>query len=310
MNTCSTSLPIFAGSGEKGYMDGVAIKAKFNGIAGLAIDDKGNMFVADNENYKIRKITPDGIVSTFAGSTKGYADGKGNEAKFNALRGIAIDNKDNLYIIDSDTYKNMIRKITPDGIVSTFAGSTTVGLEDGIGTNAKFSSISGITRDKNNNIFVTDNNLLRKITSDGVVSTIKLKENSKYYLDTPTAIALDSKNNIYIIDQNGPLNILYKITSDGTISELINSLFAEDIVIGNKDNFYISTHTSPEICNGVVGCQSPDLSAILKVSNNGNILSSILETKLRLGNLTIDNKNNILYFSDLNNIYKVTLSKQ
>src|SRR5687768_10549251 len=76
---CGIQIEPFAGSGEKGYMDGVAINARFNGITGLAVDNKGNLFIVDEGNKKIRKVTTEGFLSSFAGSSQGYADGKGTE---------------------------------------------------------------------------------------------------------------------------------------------------------------------------------------------------------------------------------------
>ncbi|MCL2726048.1 MAG: SMP-30/gluconolactonase/LRE family protein [Polyangiaceae bacterium] len=128
---------------------------------------------------KIRKVTPDGVVTTFAGTgTQGHADGDLSIATFNRPDGIALNTKIGILYI-ADTQNNVIRKITTDGMgnpvtVSTLAGSGTSGLIDGTGANAAFNNPEGITIDANGNLFVADraNNTIRKVTPGGDVTTI------------------------------------------------------------------------------------------------------------------------------------------
>ena len=119
-----------AGSGVEGYADGTGTNAVFAAPDDICIDSQGNLYVTDFWNYKIRKITPAGVVTTFAGTTSGFADGAANIAKFSYLEGICIDVQGNLFVADGGN--NRIRKITPTGIVSTVAGSTS-GYQDGFG---------------------------------------------------------------------------------------------------------------------------------------------------------------------------------
>ena len=121
--------------------------------------------MADARNNKIRKITPAGVVSTLCGSgAVGAADGTGTAASFSYPAGIAVDSTGNLYI--ADVGNNEIRKVTPAGVVTTVAGSTTPGDVDGTGSAAAFSDPYGVTIDKSGNIYVTEqgNDKVRKIT--------------------------------------------------------------------------------------------------------------------------------------------------
>jgi len=154
---------IFAGSGTKTSVDGKGTAASFASPVGLAIDASGNLYVVDEYSNKIRKITPDGTVTTIAGTgSKGAADGKGSLASFNDPTGVIVDATGILYIGDFNNYR--IRKITPDGTVSTIAGSSTEGFTDGIGIEATFGDPQGLVFDTLGNIYVADALAVRKIT--------------------------------------------------------------------------------------------------------------------------------------------------
>jgi hypothetical protein len=163
-----------AGTGVSGFADGAGATAKFDLPMGLSVDGFGNVFVADNGNAIIRKITPLGVVSTFAGKLKfnGNMDGQGTSALFNNLRTISIDAANNVYASEVDFNITDIRKITPSGLVSTFAGGAT-GYADGVGTAAKFGNITGTAIDELGNLYVVAPNFgVRKITQTAAVSTI------------------------------------------------------------------------------------------------------------------------------------------
>ncbi|HTE01422.1 MAG TPA: NHL repeat-containing protein [Mucilaginibacter sp.] len=162
-----------AGSGATGADNGVGTAATFNLPESVAVDAAGNVYVADNGNNLIRKITPDGTVSTLAGNgIAGSANGTGAAASFNSPFGIAVDATGNIYVADSGN--NLIRKVTPAGVVSTFAGNGKKGAGNAGGTSASFNTPSGVAVDAAGNVFVSDenNNLIRRITAAGVVTTL------------------------------------------------------------------------------------------------------------------------------------------
>ncbi len=153
----------FAGTRGEGFKNGPALSAKFNAACNFCFDKKGNFFIADRLNHKIRKIDTLGNVSTYAGSSRGYKDGFVLEAQFDQPVGIDIDSIGNMYVVDM--YNHKIRKIDPKGNVSTIAGST-VGFVDGIGEEAKFNYPTDLKVDNKGNIYVSDhyNGSIRKIT--------------------------------------------------------------------------------------------------------------------------------------------------
>lgn len=158
----SGEVTTIAGNGNKGFNNGNGTAAQFNGPTGIAIDGNGNLFVADAGNYRIRKITPDGQVSTFAGSgVQGDADGDAGAAQLDVPLDMVIDAKGNLYITDI----HRIRKISPQGVVSTVAGGVG-GFADGDGASARFYLPTGLGIDAQGNLYIADtfNHVIRKIS--------------------------------------------------------------------------------------------------------------------------------------------------
>jgi sugar lactone lactonase YvrE len=216
-------LPSTAGS-----TDGMGPNGRFRQPHDVAVDSTGNVFVADFGNSTIRKITPAGVVSTFAGAAlqTGSTDGAGAIARFWAPRGLAIDGSDNLFV--SDFGANTIRKITPAGIVSTFAGTPQMpGSTDATGPAARFRNPAGLDFDSAGNLFVVEstNNTIRKITPAAVVTTVAgspLQSGSTdatgaaARFNNPDGIAIDSHDNLFVADRDN--NKVRKITPAGVVT--------------------------------------------------------------------------------------------
>ncbi len=161
-----------SGLGVAGFTDGVGIAARFNLPWGLALDERGTLYLADRGNHRIRTVAPDGRAGTLAGTgAPGFNDGSGEVAQFDGPRGLALSPTGLLYL--TDTGSNRVRRLTPDGTVSTLAGAQGDGYLDGVGTAARFSSPRGLAIDAAGQIYVADfgNHRIRQITPDGTVAT-------------------------------------------------------------------------------------------------------------------------------------------
>ncbi|WP_159593232.1 NHL repeat-containing protein [Hydrogenophaga sp. BPS33] len=171
--TPGADVTTFAGDGTPQSQNGKGRAASLNNPAGVAMGSQGEIYVIELDGQVVRKIMPDGEVSTLAGSgVPAFADGTGTAASFQNAFGIAIDKADNLYVADSGNHR--IRKITPEGVVTTLAGSGQSGSADGVGAGASFNTPSGLTVDEDGNVYVVEigNNLLRRVTPQGAVSTL------------------------------------------------------------------------------------------------------------------------------------------
>ncbi len=214
-----------AGSGTQGDLDGSAASAELYRPAGIAQDSKGEFYFVDTFNHKIKKITKEGQVITIAGSTAGDVDGNGSNAMFNLPAGLVFDSDDNMFVTDYSNHK--IRKVTPNGDVTTLAGVGTAGDLDGAGSVAKFNHPQGIGMDRNGNLYVADqsNHKIRKvIAASGAVSTFAgtgVAGNSDgngtvAQFNFPQGIGIDSDGNIFVADQAN--NKIKKISPTGDVT--------------------------------------------------------------------------------------------
>ena len=232
MITPAGQVTTFAGGGGQGSTNGSAANASFNHPVGMCVDGAGNIYVADENNNMIRKITAGGIVSTFAGAgAQGSSDGPAANATFYHPCGVAVDEAGNVYV--GDNSNNTIRKITSAGIVSTIAGNGLPGSTDATGTSATFNQPFSVALDPFGNLYVADryNHKIRKIVLEtGVVSTVAgtgtpgfannaIGTNASF--NYPTTIICDALGNVYVTDYHN--NQIRMITPAGVVTTLAGS---------------------------------------------------------------------------------------
>ncbi len=271
-------------SGFNGYAQTQKLNTAFYFSSGIVVDSRGNAFVT-GKNNKIIKITTDGRASHFAGSPHGFTGNEdGIKGKFNNTSGgIAIDAEDNLYVTDN----TRIRKITPDGIISTIAGLLKAASQDGDRTTASFLHLENIAVDNKGNIYVTDyapgkdwrpgmvsNNSyyhIRKITTDGTVTTLQNGNAGPLILQYPRGLACDAAGNLYVCAVSG--HCIKKITPDGIITTfagqcdktILNSVYKE----GNIKTAVLTSPGGIAIAgNGDIYISDNRLHRIIKIANN------------------------------------------
>ncbi|MEO6995067.1 MAG: NHL repeat-containing protein [Lacunisphaera sp.] len=275
-----------AGYAAYGSNDGAGVAARFYDPQGLAVDHSGNLYVADMDNYTIRKITPAGVVTTIAGTAgmAGYTDGVGPTARFWKPQGMAVDAAGNVYV--SDTPNQTVKKISSDGTVITLAGNVLLepAWADGTGTAARFSNPEGLAADDAGNVYVADygNSSIRKITPSGQVTTIAGIPGSAGNEDGPAgaarfqypyAVAVNgSGSNIYVADYGN--NAIRKITG-GIVTTLVANLNQpRGITLDAAGNIYVADTENQVIRKvtpaGVVTILAGALHSAGSVNGTGN----------------------------------------
>jgi hypothetical protein len=243
-----------AGSaGLSGSTDGTGSAARFNFPVGIGVDATGNVYVADSKNFTIRKITPAGVVSTFAGAAfqPGSTDGAGSAARFFLPYGLAVDSAGNVYV--SEFGNQLIRKITPAGVVSTLAGGLQqAGSTDGAGAAARFNAPFGLTVDAAGNLFVADsgNHTIRRVTPAGVVTTVAGAAGLSGAIDgtgtaarfkEPRSVSVNAAGTVFVADYGS--STLRQITAGGVVSTLAGAAGVVGSVdsVGASARFYDPT---------------------------------------------------------------------
>jgi hypothetical protein len=229
-----------AGAGVGGYSGdgGPATNAELSDPSGVAVDASGNLFIADYHNQRIRKVGTNGIITTVAGNGIGGYSGDGGpatNAELTTPSGVAVDASGNLFIADWNN--NVIREVGTNGIITTVAGNGYVNPNTGFGgysgdggtaTNAELANPGGVAVGASGNLFIADtyNNAIRKVGTDGIITTVAGNGTGGYSgdggaatnaaLDLPTGVAVDSSGNLFIADSSNAR--IREVGADGIIT--------------------------------------------------------------------------------------------
>ena len=226
-----------AGNTHPGYTGdgGPATGAELNSPGGVALDNAGNLYIADTMNYRVRKVSPGGSISTVAGNGAVGFSGDGGlatSAKLSAPTGVAVDSAGNLYI--ADTMNDRVREVSASGIIGTVAGGGTSGLGDGgPATSAQLSAPSGLAVDGAGNLYIADTgyNRVRRVSPNGTINTVAGAGSASYWGDggpavsaqvsNPGGVFVDGAGNLYIADMGN--NRVRKVSASGIITTIAGS---------------------------------------------------------------------------------------
>ncbi|QMW00872.1 NHL repeat-containing protein [Spirosoma foliorum] len=287
-----------AGNGSAGFSgdNGPAILASLNKPADVAMDRSGNLYIAELDNHRIRKIDSNGIITTVAGNGNTSFSGDGGlatAAGLNSPAKIIVDRNNNLYM--ADQYDHRIRKVSPDGIITTIAGNGNAGFSgDGdLATAASLNSPTGMALDNGNNLYVADllNHRIRKVSSGGIITTVVGSDSvgtrgdgglaTAASLVYPSGVALDRRGNFYIADEGGNGSYrIRKVTSLVTVS-----------IMSVKDGNW--SNASTWNCNCV-----PTLDDVVTISNGHKITVNqavYIQALKQLGTLLFDASGSITF---------------
>jgi ABC-type branched-subunit amino acid transport system substrate-binding protein len=221
-----------AGDGHRGHRDGPGPQARFAGtIGGMAIDRQGNIYIPEPLAHRIRRITPDGVVSTLAGNgSPGYVDGPVATAQFLGPTGLAVDAAGNVYVADAGN--NRVRLVQPDGKVTTLAGTGEPGYQDGPAREAQFNEAFDVAVSSTGVLYVADagNDRIRAISPDGMVTTLagsgrrgfKDGPPEQAEFNAPWKLALATDGTLYVADGVAVFargnHAVRRVAPDGTVS--------------------------------------------------------------------------------------------
>lgn len=208
-------------AGASGTTDGTGGAARFHTPTGLAIDAQGTVYVAEWGSHTVRKVTPDGVVTTLAGAAfvSGHVDGAGSAARFYAPSAVAVDADGVVTVLDN--LGHLVRRITADGVVTTVAGSVVpVGSVDGVGTAAGFAVATAVAVEGGGSVLVTDNKRVRRVAADGTVTTLVNAEQpgGDARFNAPAGIVSDASGVLYVADTGN--HTIRRVTDDGAVSTL------------------------------------------------------------------------------------------
>jgi sugar lactone lactonase YvrE len=324
----------FAGStaGTAGYAEGTGTAALFDGPQSIAFNTaSGLLYVTESFNNSIRTITTTGLTAKKSYASIGYADGTLAAAQFYGPKGLSFDAAGNVYL--ADLGNNLIRKISTTNVVSTLAGNTIAGYIEGAATKAEFYNPSATVVDATGNVYVADrsNNLIRKITPAGVVSTLTGYRATGGYPQTtvpgyndsdpantlfnnPVALAIDATGNIYVADYKN--SAIRKVTPTGDVSTFAGGIHFPTL-IGNPTGIVLDAQGNAFISEAggrIIEITTGKVLYVLAGAAKSNGYVNGVGAAARFNNpqsLTLDGQGN-LYVADVNNnvIRKITIAVQ
>jgi sugar lactone lactonase YvrE len=268
----AAEIALFAGSLQRaGSRDGAGAAAQFNEPTGVAQDSAGNAYVADTGNHTIRRIAADGTVTTWAGAAgqSGSADGAATSARFSSPRGLAIDAAGSLYVADAGNHT--IRRIGPGGAVTTIAGAAgQAGTVDGSAATARFQSPIDVAVDRTGNLYVVAGNAVRKVASDGTVSTFPTVGSIPI-----TAVATDAAGNVFVAEGRpfGSPGAVRKYSAQGQVLPWgpadggVGVPFPVGLAVDVTGNVYVASSGLQPFSPGI----SFSSRAILKITPTGQV---------------------------------------
>jgi sugar lactone lactonase YvrE len=268
----------FAGNGMAAFAGdgGPAVNASLSAPSSVALDTVGNLYIADTSNNRVRKVDPNGVITTLAGNGMATFAGDGGlavNASLSAPSNVALDTVGNLYIADTS---NRIRKVNTNGAITTFAGNGMAAFagDNGLAVNASLNFPMGIAVDANGSLYIADtaNSRIRKVDTTGLITTFAGNGTLGYggdggpavnaTLNGPRGVAFDTAGNLYIADTGN--NRVRKVDTNGLIITLAGNgmaAFAGDggpalnaslnaptaIAVDNTGNLYIGDATDNRI---------------------------------------------------------------
>ena len=248
------TLTVVAGNGIAGFSGdgGLATNAQLRSPSGLAFDGAANLFIADTGNHRVRKVSPAGIITTVAGNGQAFFSGDGGPATSAAVylpQGVAVDAVGNLYITDYNY--NRVRRVRPDGIITTFAGGVGSDFngggfsgDGGPASNAALRAPQGVATDAAGNVYIADtgNGRIRKVSPGGIISTVAGNGNCCFagdggpavnaFLGSPSAVTVDVAGSLYIADWGDQR--IRKVSPNGIITTVAGDGFRDPATGGGR----------------------------------------------------------------------------
>ncbi len=230
----SDTITTIAGNGKPGFSGdgGPATAAQLRSVDGVAVDSQGNVYIADSANYRVRKVSPGGTISTFAGKGGGGGalgdGGPATSARLDAPRSVAVDGQGNVYIADFNAHR--IRMVRPNGTITTFAGTGQASFsgDGGPAVSARLYAPAAVAVDGQGSVYIVDayNQRVRKVTPDGRITTIAGTGKqgtsgdggpaTSATLSYPYGVAVDARGNVYVSGDT----YVRKVSREGTITKV------------------------------------------------------------------------------------------